>query len=289
MACASGYRDDRYDSDDTYMLKSIEESLKSFAEYTQKDTATHKQTDVYVQSCQYQHRQCCNTYDELCKKFNYLINHIFEIMLNLPQHKGTIVCDKKECKTSGKDITLISTIPTVGNGSCGWRSLLTIIINSIYGVYIPQHHDDFYKFIVQFKIILYNYIVLLINSQHLEISEFLSNVKIDVNYTTLDEYFTALMRYDYQLTLFELEKFVLFIGQSEYKQFKYINVLLCCIATGGNVVRSVYSTKHDDEAYDITKYPIIYLLNGHWTPVNECKLKEIPVGINIDCRLIKHK
>jgi len=212
-------------------------------------------------------------------------------MLSLPQHKCTIVCDKQECKTSGKDIrTLISTIPTVGNGSCGWRSLLTIIIHSIYGVYIPQHHDDFYKFIVQFKIILYNYIVLLINSQHLEISEFLSSVKIDVNYTTLDEYFTALMRYDYQLTLFELEKFVLFMGQSEYKQFKYINVLLCCIATGGNVVRSVYSTKHDDEAYDITKYPIIYLLNGHWTPVNECKLlKEIPVGINIDCRLIKHK
>ena len=282
MACSSG----NYDDEQT--RKAFAMSLESSVKKKRNNIEKYKQTEVYVtKQLAKANRHQFNTHETVNKDLDSLILHIFETSL---AENVEIVFDKKQSKTSATDITLISTIPTVADGSCGWRSVLTIIIHSIYSVYIPQHHHDFYKFIVIFKLIFYNYIVLLINSQHLGLSEFLSSVKCDdVNYATLDEYFTALLRFDYQLTLYELDKFVLFMGQTKYKQFEYINVLECYEQTSHRVVRSVYFTKNDDEKYDITKFPIIYLLNNHYTPVNECNLWEIPNNLNTDCRLIKHK
>lgn len=229
----------------------------------------------------------------LIAKFGEVVSNLYNDIVSTygEQYKEEIKIQK--CKTKTEQIVHVKCLSTKGDGSCGWRSILTIIMKEICGQNIPKDYVDFYKYIVLFKLSYYAFIRLIINSSNMEMSDVLSGLSgFGKKYVSLDEYFTDLMMYDYQLTLYEIELVIRFLHNVyDGDTFKCINVLLCCSNTKSKIYRLLCSTCRDiPSPIELLNYPTILLYNGHWEPV--VNLKECEVITHIEpliCQTILHK
>ena len=192
-----------------------------------------------------------------------------------------------EINTSSPKKYDIFCVKTVANGSCGWRTLLTLIIYINCNIIINTDCTDFYKFIVVFKMIFYKFIkktLCVLDKEKTDkekTDKFLAGVRYKIHFKTLDEYYSALMNYNYKLTQYEVNIFMLFMNQTIYRQaFQYLSVLILNKDnTITNMLHYLTDDKMSDEytpPQDLRQYPTILLKteaddNDHWSCV-------LPIG-----------
>jgi len=162
---------------------------------------------------------------------------------------------------------------TRGDGSCGFRALLSTILNTIYNIIIPKDYSDFYKRIIDLKLIYINFIKLLFTTGKISEREYLVHCHFDNQiYRNFEVYCDALLEYDYMLSEYELQYFINMISTA-YPQFSYVNFIICTAKATNN--EPVLCTITNDACYNIIEfdpyirstYPTIILYNGHFSQV----------------------
>ena len=163
---------------------------------------------------------------------------------------------------------------TRGDGSCGFRALLSTILNTIYNIIIPKDYSEFYKRIIDLKLIYINFIKLLFTTGKISKREYLVNCHFDNQiYINFEDYCDALLEYDYMLSEYELRYFINMISTAYPQQFSYVNFIICTAKATNNV--PMLCTITNDAYYNIIEFdpyirstqPTIILYNGHFSQV----------------------
>ena len=162
---------------------------------------------------------------------------------------------------------------TRGDGSCGFRALLSTILNTIYNIIIPKDYSEFYKRIIDLKLIYINFIKLLFTTGKISKREYLVNCHFDNQiYINFEVYCDALLEYDYMLSEYELRYFINMISTA-YPQFSYVNFIICTAKATNNVpmlctiTNDAYYNIIDFNPYIRSTHPTIILYNGHFSQV----------------------
>ena len=237
-------------------------------------------------------------YGDISTEIYILIMSIIETLKVSKTKTSEII--SYEINTSSPKKYEIFCVKTVANGSCGWRTLLTLIIYMNCNIIINTDCTDFYKFIVVFKMIFYKFIKTLCVLDKEKTDKFLAEVRYKIHFKTLDEYYSALMNYNYKLTQYEVKIFMLFMNQTIiYRQaFQYMSVfILNKDNTISNMLHYLTDDKMSDEytpPQDLRKYPSILLKteaddNDHWSCVlpigkqyNDCTEQENTIPILVE-------
>ena len=171
---------------------------------------------------------------------------------------------------------ILNLVKTKRDGSCGWRSVISLVLKVIHKIDIPFDYQDYYKFIIDIKFMYVDFINLLIRDSLLNKSTFLEGCNlVDRIYENMDDYVNELLKFDYMLTEFELQYLLHMLSTIYPEDFAYVNVILYNVSANVsfnvNPYLCMFTAKQDfaiNPLNDVerAKQPTLVLYNGHYSP-----------------------